>query len=121
MTERWKPQVGDVVYGVHEFMRCTKLEDKYDTCGYEITEEVVNRPYEWSKGGIGIKTHGKPGPVSGEGGRAYHYRLGDYGKRVFRTFEEAIPYAEELAREKERLPFYKKLYRHWRKNDGKHV
>ena len=107
---KWVPQIGDKVYHVQEDHGCNI--PGYDRTCYRITESVVTRPYNWQKGGMGIES---------SNGRCYFWKQSDYGTRVFRTFEDAIPLAEEMSDKYERIwaRFNRPVYRHWREKDEK--
>lgn len=117
VAKEMKPQIGDIVYGVHEFLECKILEGKYDTAGYEIVEETVKKTYEWKKCGMGVVAVWHRAPVSKRSGLLEYYKPAHYGTVVFQTFEEAAEYAEELTRKREKLWYSRKMYRHWKEDE----
>lgn len=116
---KWIPKVGDHVFSVHEFILGGYERDKkipgYDRHGFEIVESIVKRPYPWRSDGMGVESVSKKRLVGSNANNCFYWKPKDYGKKVFRTFEEAIPLAEKLTNESEGHSFGKDepKYRHW--------
>lgn len=121
MSEKWIPKIGDHVFSVCEFFFGYNEWDKkipgYDNHGFEIVESVVKRPYHWDDAGMGVESVSSKRLLGDNANNCFYWRPRDYGKRVFRTFEEAIPLAEELTKyDEEHISCYgrrKPIYRHW--------
>lgn len=120
-AEKWIPKVGDHVFSVSEFIVSDYERDKkisgYDRQGFEIVESVVTEPYYWNNEGMGVKSVSSSRMIGSNENNCFYWKWKDYGTKVFRTFEEAIPLAEELtAYHEEHYCFGKKelKYRHWK-------
>lgn len=124
MTERWIPQVGDHVFSVHEFILNTHDRDGkipgYSRHGYEIVESEVKEPYRWRKCD-GVKSVAKVRMIGNNANNCFYWKKTEYGKKVFPTFEDAIPYADYLTDYYEAHFRYKEeeqCFRHWRNEHG---
>lgn len=122
---KWIPKVGDHVFSVCEFMLSDYMRDEkipgYDRHGFEIVESVVKRPYHWNKGGMGVESVSSKRLIGNNANNCFYWKPKEYGIRVFRTFEEAIPLTEEQTRYYEEHFSYGKsepCYRHWRNEHG---
>lgn len=120
-AEKWIPKVGDHVFSVHEFILNDYERNKkipgYDRQGFQIVESVVKEPYRWNKAGMGIKSVSSKRTLGSNANNCFYWRPKDYGTRVFRTFEDAIPLAEKMTQCYEAHRIYGKKepkYRHWR-------
>lgn len=122
-TEKWIPKVGDHVFSVCEFYLGDYERDKkipgYDRYGFEIVESVVKRPYRWNNAGMGVESVSSKRLIGNNANNCFYWRPKDYGTKVFRTFEEAIPLAEELTQYDEAHHSYGRKepkYRHWKEH-----
>ena len=120
-TEKWIPKIGDHVFSVHEFILDDYERNKkipgYDRHGFQIVESVVKEPYRWNKAGMGIKSVSSKRILGSNANNCFYWKPKDYGTKVFRTFEEAIPLAEKMTQydEAHRICGKKEpKYRHWR-------
>lgn len=116
---KWIPKVGDHVFHVCEFILDDyRLKTKipgYHRNGFEIVESVVKSPYHWHNAGMGIHSVTVKQEIGDTANNCFFWKPKDYGTRVFRTFEEAIPLAEEQTKYYEEHYKYgnEPMYRHW--------
>ena len=128
-TKKWIPKVGDHIFHVAEFMlddyRSRTMFPGYHRYGFEIVESVVTSPYCWKSAGAGVRSVSDKRDVGSNPNNVFFWRPRDYGVTVFRTFEDAIPLAEEKTRYYEQHCKLKSenepMYRQWeeRQEDGK--
>lgn len=118
---KWIPKVGDHVFSVCEFILSDYERDRkipgHDSHGFEIVESVIKEPYRWKREGLGMKSVSSTRTIGSNANNCFYWKPKDYGTRVFRTLEEAIPLAEELTRYHEEHYSFKKKepkYRHWK-------
>lgn len=118
---KWIPKAGDHVFSVCEFIVSDYERDKkmpgYDRHGFEIVESVVEGPFRWNNAGMGAKSVSSKRIIGGNANNCFYWRPKDFGTKVFRTFEEAIPLAEELTAYHEKHCSFGKRepkYRHWK-------
>lgn len=123
-TEKWIPKVGDHVFSVCEFILSDYERNKkipgYDRHGFEIVESVVKRPYRWHNAGMGVESVSRKRMLGSNANNCFYWKPKEYGIRVFRTFEEAIPLAEELTQYHEAHHSYgikEPKYRHWKSTE----
>lgn len=120
-AEKWIPKVGDHVFSVCEFIVGDFERDKkipgYDRQGFEIVESVVKGPYYWNNAGMGVESVSSSRMIGDNANNCFYWKQKEYGTKVFRTFEEAIPLAEELTAYHEKHYSFGKRepkYRHWK-------
>lgn len=118
---KWIPKIGDHVFSVCEFFLSDHERDRkipgHDRHGFEIVESVIKEPYYWKIGLLGAKSVSSTRIIGSNANNCFFWKPKDYGTRVFRTFEEAIPLAEELTQYHEEHYTYRKKepkYKHWK-------
>ena len=124
MGDGWRPQKGDHVYHVQEFCSSgwDRRLDGYEHFGYEVVESVVKGPYEWRYHRVtGCVSTSKTRLIGSNANNVFHWRPGDYGKKLFQNREAAEAVAEKLTsdyEEKWKSIGIKPLYRHWKEVSG---
>lgn len=121
--EKWIPKIGDHVFSVSEFMLSGFERDRkipgYDTQGFEIVESIVKEKYKWNKYGMGIKSVSIKREIGNNANNCFFWKPKDYGTKVFKTYEEAVPLAEKMTTYCEEHCIKKEqTYRHWRKQEN---
>lgn len=120
MGDGWNPQKGDHVYHVQEFYNGAwdKRLTGYERMGYEVVESVVKDRYEWRyHREIGCVSVSAKRLIGSNANNVFHWRPGDYGKRLFQNREMAETVAEKLTSDYEakwKATGIKPLYRHWK-------
>lgn len=120
MTEKWVPQVGDHVFSIHEFIVDDTERDRkipgYNRHGYEIVESVVKCPYRWRRCD-GVESVVERRRFGDNANNCLYWKANEYGKRLFRTREEAVPLADSLTdyyEEHYRFGEKEPCFRHWK-------
>lgn len=120
--EKWKPEIGEHVFHVCEFIlggaeRERKIPE-YSEYGFEIVESVVKGKYQWKSSGEGCRSVSRSRLIGDNANNCFYWRPEDYGKKLFKTFEEAVSLAEEKTTAYEKSGMYsfetRPLYRHWK-------